>query len=75
MIGWIFAVGAVLVAAAWFENRRRLRRMQGGELSDGAIRQIEVSGRVEVDEPLDLEEAAAEEERFWNESWDEPEPL
>lgn len=75
MIGWIFAVGAVLVAAAWLENRRRLRGMRDRELSDGAIRQIEVSGRVEVDEPLDLEEAAEEEERFWNESWDEPEPL
>lgn len=75
MIGWIFAVGAVLVAAAWLENRRRLRGMRDSELSDGAIRQIEVSGRVEVDEPLDLEEAAEEEERFWNESWDEPEPL
>ncbi len=65
----------MLVAAAWLENRRRLRGMRDGELSDGAIRQIEVSGRVEVDEPLDLEEAAEEEERFWNESWDEPEPL
>ena len=75
MIGWIFAAGAVLVAAAWLESRRRLRAMRNRELSDGAIRQIEVSGRVEVDEPLDLDEAAEEEERFWNESWDEPEPL
>ena len=75
MIGWIFAVGAVLVAAAWLERRRRFRRMREGGLSDGAIRQIEVSGRVEVDDPLDLEEAAEEEERFWNESWDEPEPM
>ena len=75
MIGWLFAAGAVLVAAAWFQNRRRLRGMREGELSDGAVRQIEVSGRVEVDEPLDLDEAADEEERFWNESWDEPEPL
>lgn len=75
MIGWIFAAGAVLVAAAWLESRRRLRAMRRSELSDGAIRQIEVSGRVEVDEPLDLDEAAEEEERFWNESWDEPEPL
>ena len=32
-------------------------------------------GRIEQDEPLDLEEAAAEEERFWSETWDEPEPL
>lgn len=75
MIGWLFAVGAVIVLAAWAASRRRLRRLRDRPLSDAAIRQIEVSGRVEVDEPLDLEEAAAEEERFWDESWDEPEPL
>lgn len=75
MIGWLFAVGALLVAAAWLASRRRLQRLRDRELSDGAIRQIEASGRVEVDEPLDLEEAAEEEERFWEGSWDEPEPL
>lgn len=75
MTGWLFAVGALLVAAAGLGVRRRLRRLKGGGLSDGAIRQIEASGRVEVDEPLDLEEAAEEEERFWDESWDEPEPM
>lgn len=75
MIGWLFAAGAVLVVVAWLGNRRRLQRLRDAELSDGAIRQIEVSGRVEVDEPLDLEEAAEEEEQFWDETWDEPEPL
>lgn len=75
MIGWLFSAGALLVVVAWYANRRRLRRLKEDPLSDGAIRQIEASGRVEVDEPLDLEEAAEEEERFWNESWDEPEPL
>ena len=75
MIGWLFAAGAVLVAAAWLSSRRRLRQLKDRELSDAAIRQIEASGRVDVDEPLDLEEAREEEERFWSESWDEPEPL
>lgn len=75
MSGWLFAAAGVLVAAAWLGNRRRLRRMRDRELSDDAIRRIEASGRVEVDEPLDLEEAAEEEDRFWSETWDEPEPL
>lgn len=75
MIGWLFAVGAALVAWAWVGHRRRLRRLKERGLDDGAIRRIEVSGRVEMDEPLDLEEAAEEEERFWGETWDEPEPL
>lgn len=75
MTGWLFAAGAVLVAVAWLSNRLRLRRLKDRELSDAAIRRIEASGRVEVDDPLDLEEAREEEERFWGESWDEPEPL
>ena len=75
MTGWLFAAGALLVAGAWYANRRRLRSMRQGGLSDAAIRRIEASGRVELDEPLDLDEAREEEERFWNESWDEPEPL
>lgn len=74
MIQWIFALGAVLVVVAWVGYRRRLRSIRGRGLSDGAIRQIEASGRVEMEEPLDLGEAADEEERFWSESWDEPEP-
>ena len=75
MVGWIFTAGAALVVVAGVEYRRRLRRVRDRGLSDAAIRQIEASGRVEVDEPLDLQEAAHEEERFWGESWDEPEPL
>jgi hypothetical protein len=73
--GWLFAAGAVLVAGAWWANRRRLRRMRDPGLSDADIRRIEASGRVERDEPLDLDEAAEEEERFWGETWDEPEPM
>ena len=75
MTGWLFAAGAILVAGGWWMNRRRLRSLRDRGLSDGDIRRIEASGRVERDEPLDLDEAAAEEERFWSETWDEPEPL
>lgn len=73
-MGWLFAVGGVLVAAAWIGYRRRLSRLREEGLADGDIRRIEASGRLEVDEPLDLDEAAEEEDRFWEQSWDEPEP-
>lgn len=74
MLTIALAVAALLVVAAWVGYRRRLRDAIGGTLDDGHIRQIENAGRIEVDEPLDLEEAREEEERFWSEEWDEPEP-
>lgn len=73
-MGWIFAGAAVIVAAAWVGYRRRLAALRGDGLSDDDIRRIEAGGRLDAEEPLDLEEAAEEEERFWGESWDEPEP-
>jgi len=75
VIGWLFGLGAVLVAAGWLLRRRRLNRLDGSELTDEVVQRIEASGRVEVDEPLDLDEAAEEEARFWGESWDPPEPM
>jgi hypothetical protein len=73
-MGWVFAAGAVLVAASWWGYRKRLAALRDRGLTDDAIRGIESHGRVDVEEPLDLEDAAEEEERFWSESWDEPEP-
>lgn len=73
--GGLFALGAVAVAAAWLGYRRRLASVIRRRISDADIRAIEAGGRLEQDEPLDLEEAAEEEERFWSETWDEPEPL
>ena len=70
---WLFLLGALLAAAGWAIRRRRLETVEP-ELSDEQLRRIESFGRVDVDEPLDLREAADEEERFWNESWDQPEP-
>lgn len=63
---------SVLVVAAWVAYRRRLTRARG--LDDRDIRQIEDAGWIDAEEPLDLDEAREEEERFWNEDWDEPEP-
>ncbi|HSH45081.1 MAG TPA: hypothetical protein VK966_04455 [Longimicrobiales bacterium] len=72
-MNWIFLVAAVLVAGAGITYRLRMARRNG--LTDDAIRAIERHGRVEHEPPLDVEAAAEEEERFWNETWDEPEPL
>jgi hypothetical protein len=74
VVAWLFVGAAVLVAGAGLVARRRLARLRAG-LSDEAIREIESGGRLQLDDPLDLAEAAEEEERFWSESWDEPEPL
>jgi hypothetical protein len=74
-VTWIFAAGAILVLGAWLSYRRRIAELRGTRLTDDDIRAIEEGRRVRADEPLDLDEAAEEEERFWDESWDEPEPM
>lgn len=74
MTSWLFAGAALLVAGAGALARRRIARARAA-LTDEDIRAIEELGRVRADEPLDLDEAAEEEERFWSETWDEPEPL
>lgn len=71
---WVFVAGALLVAGAGIAYRVRMAALRDG-LDEEAIRAIERHGRIQQDEPLDLDEAAEEEERFWDESWDEPEPL
>ncbi len=70
---------ALLVAAAVVMTlrRRRLRaRARTGWLTDDMVRQIiEVGTLTDEQVPegdLDLEKIAREEERFWSESWDEP---
>jgi len=76
---WIlfWAVAAALtVAAGWslYERRKRLARRQP-VLDDDAIQRILETGElyVEEDEPLNLRAIDEEEERFWSETWDEPE--
>lgn len=69
-IGMLALAGGVLY-------RARLKRVTGPvqpALSDDMVRQIEQSGWIEMDEPLDFETIREEEERFLEEeAWDEPE--
>jgi hypothetical protein len=67
---------ALLALAGGLIYRARLDRASGAGsplLTDDMVRQIEESGYVDVDEPLDLEQIQEEEERFWEEQpWEEP---
>lgn len=72
---WLFLAGALLVTFGWLGYRRRMDEARGPRLTDADLRAIETHGRIDADEPLDLDEAAGEEERFWDETWDEPEPM
>ena len=68
-------LSALTVAAGWsvYERSSRLtwRRLV---VDDEAIRAILATGELHVDEdePLNLEAIDEEEERFWSETWDEP---
>lgn len=69
---WFLA--AILVVIGFLLYRRRLAAgRRAGQLSDDLIRRLERGESIEVDEPLDQELIREEEERFWDESWDEPE--
>lgn len=61
---------AVLAVAAVLVHRRR-NAVRPAALDDDMIRAIEERGIVEVDEPLDLDHIAEEEQRFLDEErWD-----
>lgn len=78
---WLYLLLALVVVAAALRIRHRLRRGRGSDsLTDDMVRRIEREGRVrweegEAREALDLEAIRKEEDRFWEQSWDEPEPL
>ncbi|MGH7501030.1 MAG: hypothetical protein ACREL7_04660 [Longimicrobiales bacterium] len=73
----VWTVIAVLTIIGGLAAWRRIRAIRGrngaATVTDEMIRAIETGGRVEVDEPLDLEAIENEESRFWEETWDEPE--
>lgn len=70
-IGILALAGALLYRARW---PSRVAGLSAPLLTDDMVRQIEETGYVDVDEPLDLEQIQEEETRFWQESaWDEPE--
>lgn len=71
IIGGLF--GTLALAAAFVYWRRLRREVGSGTLTDEQLRRIEEEGALELDEPLDHEEISEAEERFWAESWDEPE--
>lgn len=66
------------VLAGWLIRKRiRAARENEREVTDAVVRQIERQGRLEYDphEPIDLDEIRKEEDAFWAQTWDEPEPL
>jgi hypothetical protein len=69
-------VTALLAIAAGLLYRNRLETVASEDssaLDDDLIRQIERQGWIELEEPLDLDHIREQEQRFWEESWDEPE--
>lgn len=83
IVGLVWAVGLGVLAAAAAglalgRRRRRLRPRQTGWLTDAMVREIIAGGRLEgegvPEPPLDLDEIRREEDRFWGETWDAPEP-
>ncbi|MDX1576888.1 MAG: hypothetical protein R3266_00320 [Gemmatimonadota bacterium] len=76
MTGLFFLGLAVLVILGGWAARRRVREART-TVTDEMVRRIERLGRVDAEdvEPLDLDEARAEEDAFWARTWDEPEEL
>ncbi|HET9949600.1 MAG TPA: hypothetical protein VFQ22_11805 [Longimicrobiales bacterium] len=64
---------AVAAGVTLHARRRELFESVVPPVDDEAVRRILATGQLAVDEPLDLEEIDQEEQRFWSESWDEPE--
>ena len=73
MYGYLFLGLALLVLVAGLVARQRIQSARDASgLSDDELRSIEEEGWLQRDEPLDLDEARREEERFLEETWDEP---
>lgn len=79
-MSWLVLVlFGILALAAAAVIRRRIREYVSraeADVTDEVVRRIEEEGRVDLreDEPLDLDEIEDEEDRFWSETWDEPDP-
>jgi hypothetical protein len=74
----LFLVLAGVVVIAGALARQRVRRTVEGKrpvVSDEVLRRILEEGAVspEEEEPLDEDAARDAEDRFWDETWDEPE--
>lgn len=67
---------ALLVVFGGLLVRWRLRQARKRGLTEEMVRRIEEEGQLRwEDEELDMEAIREEEDRFWEQSWDEPEPL
>ena len=78
LLFWTTLTILVMAAALrMYVRRKELFTSNVPVLDDNAIETIMEIGelRTDEDEPLDLEEIDEEEERFWRESWDQPEEL
>jgi len=65
---------ALVGALAFHIRRQRTTELFARTLTDDMVRQIEETGYIDVDEPLDIQEIQEEEERFWEEApWEEEE--
>jgi hypothetical protein len=71
----ILSVLAIVACIVGYVRRRALFSGTFPRIDDEAVRTIVERGALalEEDQPLDLREIEAEEERFWSETWDEPE--
>lgn len=71
----VLAALAVAAGLSVHFRRRQLLASTRPSLDDEAIDTIVATGRLVVDEEesLDLDDIDEEEDRFWSESWDEPE--
>ncbi len=72
---WLALLALMVAAAVRLHARRKeLAASPVPRIDDAAIMVILEKGELTVDdEPLDLREIDEREERFWSESWDEPE--
>jgi hypothetical protein len=73
---WLVLSTLMVVAALRLHTRRRdTLASRLPRIDDAAIRAIVETGelRTDEDEPLDLREIDQSEERFWSETWEEPE--
>lgn len=78
-IPWISVLAVAVIIAGWLTRRTILRTVRNEEpmITDELLRRVLEEGSVEhpgADEPLDEDRIRAEEDRFWSESWDDPEP-
>ena len=69
----LLILGILALLAGWRARQRVRAKQRQNLLTDDTLRDIETRGTVEIDEPLDHEEIARQERRFFEETWDEPE--